>query len=106
MRTYKVLLPLLVHLTEEEGGGSYAQGETFKKDFTADDERANLESGLLELQPSTYKVLGSSEVDGHAQGDEFEAAIPLGREALLIEGGHIERVEKKPAPKARKKKEE
>jgi hypothetical protein len=106
MRSYKVLLPLLVHLTEEEGGGSYAQGETFEKEFSPEDERANLESGLLELQPSKYRVAGSSEVDGHAQGEEFEAAIPLGREALLIEGGHIERVEDKPAPKARKKKED
>jgi hypothetical protein len=100
MRSYKVLLPLRVH-TED---GSYGQGETFEKEFTEDEERANLESGLLELQPSKYKVAGSSEVDGHAQGEEFEAAIPLGREALLIEGGHIERVEKKPAPKTRKKK--
>jgi hypothetical protein len=102
MRRYKNLLPLLVH-TEE---GSYKQGEVFEKEFSAEDEAENLASGLLELQPSTYRVIGGSEVDGVAPGEEFEAAISIGREALLIEGGHIERVEEKPKPAPKSKKKE
>jgi hypothetical protein len=93
---YKVLLPLRVH-TEDN---SYTQGETFEKDFTAEEEAANIASGLLELVPNEYQVVGDSEVDGHKTGDTYSAAIPLGREALLVAGGHIKRIEK-----AKKKKE-
>lgn len=101
MNRYKVLLPLLVH-TED---GSYGQGETFAKDFTAEEEAANLASGLLELVPNEYRVVGDSEVDGHKAGDTYAAAIPLAREALLVAGGHIERVEKKPAKSTKAPKE-
>ncbi len=100
MNTYRVLLPLLVH-TED---GAYAQGEEFDKDFSEEEETANLRSGLLELVPRRYKVLAA--FDGHPEGEEVEAAIPLGREAQLAEGGFLERVEEKPAPKPRKKKKE
>jgi hypothetical protein len=100
MRRYKVLLPLLVH-TED---ASYGQGEEFEHEFSEEDELANVQSGLLELVPSTYKVVGGSEVDGTAPGEEFEAAMLQGREALLIAGGHIERVEPKKKAKAKTKK--
>lgn len=96
---YRVLLPLLVH-TED---GSYGQGEEFEKDFTVEEEDANLASGLLELVPNEYRVIGESEVDGHQPGETFTAAIPLSREALL--GGHIQRVEGKPAKKTKATKE-
>jgi hypothetical protein len=95
---YKVLLPLLVQPRE---GGSYEQGQEFESAFTEDEETANLANGLLEIVPQRYKVIGGSDVYETPPGEEFERALPLGQEALLIEGGHIERVEKP----ARKKKE-
>jgi hypothetical protein len=88
-RRYKVLLPLRVQ-TED---GSYKQHEEFEKVFSVYEESVNLESGLLELVPQEYKVIGGSEVHGTKPGETFTAAIPLGQEALLIEGGHIEPVE-------------
>jgi hypothetical protein len=103
MRSYRNLLPLLVH-TEE---GSYKQGEVFEKEFTGDEEAENVSSGLLEIVPSKYRVTGESEVDGTAPGEEFESGMTMNREALLMEGGHIERVEEKkpkPAPKKKEKK--
>lgn len=101
MNRYRVLLPLLVH-TED---GSYAQFEEFEKEFTAEEEDANLASGLLELVPNEYRVIGDSEVDGHKTGETYTAAIPLAREALLVEGGHIERVEVKPEKSTKTTKE-
>lgn len=95
MRRYKVLLPLTVQPRE---GGSYKQNEEFDADFTPEEETANVHSGLLEIVPVTYKVIGGSDVYETPPGEEFEAALPMGNEALLIEGGHIERVEK-PAKK-------
>lgn len=100
--SYKVLLPLLVHTAD----GAYKQGETFSKEFTPEQEAENLASGLLELQPNDYQVVGESEVDGHQPGDTFTAAIPLGREALLVAGGHIKRVEPKPAKTTKATKED
>ncbi len=97
MNRYRVLLPLEVH-TED---GSYKQGEEFEKEFTPEDEATNIASGLLEIVPQRYKVIGGSDVYETPPGEEFDAALPIGQEALLIEGGHIKRVEKP----ARKKKE-
>jgi len=97
MRKYRVRLPLLVHTDD----GTYGQGEVFEKDFSPGDELENLESGLLELVPSKYKVVGETQVHGANPGEEFEAALPLGQEQALL-GSHIERVEE-PAPKPRKK---
>jgi len=95
---YRVLLPLRVH-TED---GSYEQGEEFDKEFTADEEAANLESGLLEIVPRTYRVVGNSIVHETSPGDTFEAALTIGVEALLVDGGHIKR-EDKPAKTQGKK---
>jgi hypothetical protein len=99
-RRYKILLPLTVH-TED---AAYEQGDEFEKDFTAVEEAENLASGLLELQPMTYKVVGESRVHETNPGDTFEMALPLGQEELLVEGGQIERVDdkKKPAPADKK----
>jgi len=97
---YRVLLPLRVH-TED---GSYTQGEEFDKDFTADEEETNVQSGLIEIVPRRYKVIGGSKVDGNEPDSEFDAAMTIGREAILVAGGHIERVET-PAPKSKAKKE-
>lgn len=101
MNRYKVLLPLLVH-TED---GSYGQFEEFEKDFTSEDEATNLESGLLEIVPRRYRVIGGSRVHGADPGGEFEAALRIGEEAALVAGGHIERVDTKPAKTTTKTKE-
>jgi hypothetical protein len=85
---YRNLLPLLIH-TED---GAYGQGEIFEKDFSEDDERANVESGLLEIVPRRYKVVGESVVHGAAPGETFEAGLLLGNEAQLIASGNIQRV--------------
>jgi hypothetical protein len=101
-RRYKVLLPLEVH-TED---GCYTQGDEFEKDYTAAEEAEVLAwrgGGLLEVVPNRYRVVGSSNVDGHDPGEEFESDMTLAREELLVAGGHIERVEEKPK---RKKKED
>ena len=92
MNTYKVLLPLQVDTRE---GGSYKQGDEFETDFTEDEEAANVASGLLEIMPQKYKVVGGSRVFETAPGDEFSKALTLGQEALLVAGGHIERVASK-----------
>lgn len=95
MRRYRVLLPLTVH-TED---GSYAQGEDFAKEFSAEDEAENLASGLLELLPVRYRVCGDSEVHGAKPGEEFDLALPLAQEELLMQGGHLELVEVAPPKK-------
>jgi hypothetical protein len=99
-RRYEVLLPLQVH-TET---ATYEQHDIFEHEFTAEEETANVNSGLLAIVPRTYRVIGGSEVHGTQPGGEFEAALPMGNEALLLEGGHIELVEQ-PATKTTKKKE-
>lgn len=82
----------------------YGVGEEFEHEFSVEDERANVESGLLAIVPQRYRVVGPSNVDGHDPGDEFESDMTLGREALLVASGHIERVEK-PVKASRKKEE-
>jgi hypothetical protein len=98
MRRYRVLLPLNVQPRE---GGSYTQHEEFESAFTQDEETENVRSGLLEIVPVRYRVIGGSTVHDTEPGGEFAAALPMGNEALLIEGGHIERVDK-PAKKKEK----
>jgi len=97
MNRYRILLPLEVH-TED---ASYKQGEEFEKEFSPEDEATNLASGLLEIVPQTYKVIGGSVVHGASPGETFEAALTVGAEAALVAGGHIERATKK-APKTKK----
>ena len=95
--TYRVLLPLLVD-------GEHKQGDVFEKEFdTPEDEEANLRSGLLEIVPRTYKVVGGSKVSDTDPGSEFEGAYTMGQESMLIAGGHIERVKEKPVKQAAKK---
>jgi hypothetical protein len=102
MRRYKVLLPLVLH----DENGSYKQGDIFEKDMPAVEEAENLASGLLELQPLEYKVVGESNVHGANPGETFELALPRGQEELLIAGGHIKPIEPKPAPKPKRKAKE
>jgi hypothetical protein len=97
---YRVLLPLVVH-TED---GSYGQGDEFDKDFTVEEESANLASGLIEIVPRDYRVIGESVVLGAQPGEVFAAAIPKGQEELLL-GAHLERVDPEPVeqPKPKRK---
>lgn len=88
---YKVLLPLVVHTKDD----SYKQGEEFDNDFTPEEETANVKSGLLEIVPQKYEVVGGSRVYETDPGGTFEAALPIGQEALLVDGGHIKRVKTK-----------
>jgi hypothetical protein len=94
MNTYKATSPAAV--------AAFADG-VFERDFTATEERDWLASGLLELVPRTYKVL-SNNFNAAEQGETFEGSFPVELEAALIQGGHIERVDK-PAAKAAEKKE-
>jgi len=103
---YRVLLPLQVDTRE---GGSFRQGDVFETDFTPDEEATNVETGLLEIVPARFKVIGEQRVAETDPGEEFETVMTLGQQQMLIDGGHIERVETPPpAPKSRsrKKKEE
>jgi uncharacterized lipoprotein YddW (UPF0748 family) len=94
MNTYKATSPAAV--------AAFADG-VFERDFTATEERDWLDSGLLELVPRTYKVL-SNNFSTAEQGETVESSFPVELEAALIQGGHIERVDK-PAAKAAEKKE-
>jgi hypothetical protein len=99
VNTYKVLLPILVN-------GEHKQGDEFEHEFDSPaDEEANLNSGLLEIVPRTYKVVGDSDVFETKPGSEFEKALTMEQERLLLEGGFIERVKPK-ATKPSTKKEE
>jgi hypothetical protein len=89
MRRYRVLLPLAVQPRE---GGSYTQYDEFDSDLTEDEETENVRTGLLEIVPVLYRVTGGSVVHGTEPGGEFYAGLPIGNEAQLIAGGHIERV--------------
>lgn len=73
----------------------------FERDFSPSEEKDWLDSGLLELVPRTYKVLSNNFADGK-QGDQIEAAYLVEIEQALIQGGHLERVDPKPAPKQKK----
>jgi hypothetical protein len=100
MRKYRVLLPLLVN-------GEHGQGDVFEHEFTEADELENLRSGLLEVVPARYKVVGDSTVYDTPPGGEFDRALTIGEEAHLVNAGHVERVpDTKPAAKARAKKED
>jgi hypothetical protein len=93
-RRYRVLLPLTVHTADN----AYNQGDVFEREFSEVEEAANLDSGLLELQPMTYKVVGGSVVFDTPPGETFEKALRIGVEGLLVAGGHIERLDEPAEP--------
>lgn len=73
----------------------------FERDFTPVEERDWLANGVLELVPRTYRVL--SDNYELPKGETFEAALPIEVERAQIEGGHIERVDKPKAKRAKPK---
>lgn len=95
--TYRALTPMAEAV--------FAAGE-FEHEFSEDDEAAHVKSGLIEIVPRTYKVVGDSDVFEAKTGETFDAALTVHVEGLLIGGGFIERVEaeKAPAKKAAAKK--
>lgn len=93
--TYRALSPA--------AEAAFAEG-VFEADFSPAEESDRLASGLLEIVPRAYKVL-SNNYTGGEQGEVVDLALLVEQEAALIQGGHIERVEKAPAKKASKKSE-
>lgn len=92
------MLPLTVH-TED---GSYTQGDVFEKEFTAEQEAENLASGLLELEPMDYEVVGGSIVLDTPPGMTLTYAMPMVQEQRLIAAGAIRPAQPKPKRKADK----
>lgn len=89
MNRYRVLPPLKVDLDD---GRSFVQGDEFDLECSEEDEAWYLDHELLAIVPQRYRVIGESIVDDTAPGDEFEAAMTIGRQAQLV-GSHLERVE-------------
>lgn len=89
--------------TTKAAEAAFSVGE-FEHEFATPTEEADwVNSGLLEIVPSTYRVLTDTAVHGVKGTDKdptFEAALPMETEAALIAGGHIERVRK---PSTKKK---
>ena len=94
MNTYKA--------TSAAAAAAFAEG-VFEREFTPSEEKDWLESGLLVLVPRTYRVL-SNNYSAAEQGETFDGSYLIENEAALIQGGHLERVDK-PAAKAADKKE-
>ena len=85
--------------------GEHYYGEGISElDLSPTDEQDWLNAGHLELVPRAYEVL-SDNYAGGKQGDSVELALLREHEEALILGGHIKRVDKKPAAKAAEKKE-
>lgn len=89
--TYRATSPAAV--------AAFADG-VFERDFSPSQERDWLDSGLLELVPRTYKVV-SNNYEAGEQNARVELALLKEIEAAHIAGGHIERVDDKPAPEAK-----
>ena len=90
--TYKALTEIGEHY--------YGTGEL---DLSVTAEKDALDAGHLEIVPREYKVL-SHRYEAGKQGEVVKLALRMETESALIQGGHIERVDK-PAAKAAEKKE-
>jgi hypothetical protein len=84
-------------------GEHYFGAVVVEADLSAAEEQDALTGGHLEIVPRTYRVLSDNYSAGK-QGESVELALLKENEAALIQGGHIERVDK-PAAKAADKKE-
>lgn len=74
------------------GKATYGEVE-FEADLSPAEEADALTAGHLELVPRTYRVL-SGNYTAAEQGKTFEATYRVENEAALIQGGHIERVDR------------
>jgi hypothetical protein len=94
MNTYKALTPAAV--------AAFADG-VFEAEYTPTEEQDHLASGLIEIVPRPYKVLSNNFATGQ-QGETVTLALLVEHEAALIQGGHLERVDKPGTkPTSRKK---
>lgn len=66
-------------------------GAVLEHEFTAQEEQDLLDAGRVEIIPRPYLVVGTSRVHDTDPGGTFTLGLPVGQEAALIEGGHIER---------------
>jgi hypothetical protein len=73
-------------------------GKEGELELTAQEEADYLGRGRLEVVPVEYEVVGPRRVSGCAPGEKFKAGLPMATELVLVESGHIERVQ----PKGRK----
>jgi len=89
----------LYRATSEKAEAVYEPGE-FERDWTVEQENDALASGLVEIVPRTYKVVGDSRVYETAPGDTFEAGLRIEQEKALVDGGHVALVEDAKKPKA------
>lgn len=101
MARYRNLLPLLIN-------GEHGQGDVFDADLSAEEEADKIASGLLEIVPAAYKVLGPSNVFETEPDGTFTRALTVGEERHLVEGGFVERLpdpplSEKPKPSRKKK---
>ena len=83
--------------TDEYGALIFGE-DVFDGDFSVVEERDHLDAGHLEIVPRKYKVL-SDNFSGGKKGEPLEAAYPMEVEAALLAGGHLVRVDDKPAAK-------
>lgn len=79
-----------------EYGRAVYGDDVVELELSAVEERDLVASGHLEVVPRTYRQL-SRNYSAAAQGETFEAALPVELEAALVQGCHIERVDE-PAP--------
>jgi len=89
----------LYRATSEAAEAVYEPGE-FERDWTVEQENDALASGLVEIVPQTYRVVGDTRVFETAPGETFEAALRIEQEKALIDGGHIALVDDAKKPKA------
>jgi hypothetical protein len=75
--------------------------EPSEQTFTATEERDWLDGGHLALVPHKYRVLSDNYAAGE-QGAEVELALLVEVEQALVSGGHLERIDPKPAKAAKK----
>ncbi len=76
-----------------EYGKAVYGGDAFDGEFSAVEERDHVSAGHLEIVPRAYRVL-SNNYEAGKQGDVVELALVVEHEASLIQGGHLERVDK------------
>ena len=89
------------YLAVSDYGKAVFGEEPFDQEFTPSDEADHLNAGHLELVPRTYRQL-SNNYSAAKQGDTFLGALVVDHESALIQGGHIERVDK-PATTTKRK---
>lgn len=75
----------------------------FEADYSAADERDQIDGGHLEIVPRPYRVLVNNFAEGK-QGDTVSLALPVETEKALLEGKILERADaaKKSAKKSAK----